>query len=172
MEINHISPSWNINEFRDLEFNLAFHKDQKLIQEYLDLGYSEHSLSLYNYFEPNKMPSSVESYIKPYFNFLENVSVAINLFRPGQFIPYHSDLYQRYCEVNQITDINSLMRCILMLEDGKPGQILEIENQAVVSWKAGDWFFWKGAEKHAFYNFSKSDRYAIQVTGVIKTHQV
>jgi hypothetical protein len=35
-------------------------------------------------------------------------------------------------------------------------------------WKAGDCFSWKNITLHAFYNFSKADRYALQITGVLK----
>ena len=57
---------------------------------------------------------------------------------------------------------------MVMLEDSSPGQILQIKDIAHCTWKSGDCFYWKYDEIHAFYNFSMKDRYAIQVTGVIK----
>jgi hypothetical protein len=55
-----------------------------------------------------------------------------------------------------------------MLEDNCPGQILQIKDTCISSWKSGDCFGWKYDDLHAFYNFSMNDRYAIQITGVEK----
>jgi hypothetical protein len=55
-----------------------------------------------------------------------------------------------------------------MLEDGLPGQIIEIDGEVYSYWEAGDCFGWRNTVPHAFYNFSTSDRYAMQITGVLK----
>jgi hypothetical protein len=57
---------------------------------------------------------------------------------------------------------------MVMLEDNYPGQILQIKDICISSWKSGDCFGWKYDDLHAFYNFSMNDRYAIQITGVEK----
>lgn len=166
MDISNITPNWNISEFYNLDYKLDKHKDQNLIDQYLNIGYAESSLTLYNYFEPNKMPECVYSYIKPKFSFLDKISMAINLFKPGQFIPHHCDFYQRYKTSNNINSSKNIVRCILMLEDGMPGQILEVKGLTYTMWEAGRCFFWQNNEPHAFYNFSLKNRYAIQITGV------
>lgn len=167
MKINHISPEWDITDFYDLNYKLDKHKDQQLIDNYIATGYASDALTLFNYFEPNPMPDCIYSYIKPYFSFIEKMSVAINLFCPGQFIPQHSDLYQKYMTANEITSIENIVRYIVMLEDGVPGQIIGIGNSTHTMWKAGDCFSWMNTEPHAFYNFSISNRYAVQITGII-----
>jgi ABC-type sugar transport system ATPase subunit len=63
------------------------------------------------------------------FNFLKNIGVAVNLFKVGQFIPQHSDRYDRFKEVHNLSSIDSIVRYVAMLEDGLPGQILEIDNK-------------------------------------------
>jgi hypothetical protein len=69
-----------------------------------------------------------------------------------------------------MNDVNSenVIRCMVMLEDSSPGQILQIKDIAHCKWNAGDCFYWNHDEIHAFYNFGMKDRYAIQITGVLK----
>lgn len=162
-----IDPSWDISEFKNLRYKHDTHKDSNLIEIYENSGHDVKSMTLYNYFEPEPMPDAIENYIKPQFGFLDNLAVAVNLFQPGQYLPYHKDLYQKYRKYHSVEN-RPIMRCILMLEDGVPGQILEIKNKTHSCWAAGDWFSWIDDENHAFYNFSTQNRYAIQITGAIK----
>lgn len=164
-----IEPLWDIRDFYDLEYKFDVHKDSDLLEMYRDSGHKMEAMNLYNYFEPGPMPASIDQYIKPTFSFLENVAVAVNLFRPGQYLPYHRDLYQKYRRFHDAEN-KSIMRCILMLEDGAPGQILEIGSRVYSCWPAGSWFSWIDEENHAFYNFSTKDRYGVQITGTIKNN--
>jgi len=45
---------------------------------------------------------------------------------------------------------------------------IQIKKSCFGSWKSGDCFYWEYDDLHAFYNFSLKDRYAVQITGVIK----
>jgi hypothetical protein len=165
--IFNIKPNWNITDFKKLEYTLCTHKDEKVLNDYLNSGHDPKWLSIYNYHEPNPMPDVVFNYIKPYFNHLDNVCMAINYFKPGQYLPLHVDVFGRYIQVQKV-DPNKIIRYMVMLEDNYPGQILQIKDSCISSWKAGDCFSWKYDDLHAFYNFSMNDRYAIQVTGVTK----
>lgn len=165
--IDHIEPNWDIRDFYNLDYVLATHKDEELVEQYLNSGHSKEKLSMYKYQLPNTMPKCVDEYIIPHFNFWDKVSPAVNHFKPGQYLPLHTDLYGRYVEINDV-DSDKVMRCMVMLEDSSPGQILQIADIAHCKWNAGDCFYWKYDEIHAFYNFSMKDRYAIQVTGVIR----
>lgn len=161
--IRHIVPQWEMADYRGLEYVLAHHKDTELNDLYAAAGHDRDAMTIYNYFEPRPMPGSMR-YILTHFQDLDNVAVAVNLFRPGQYLPMHRDLYNRY---NQFHDPGqrSILRAIIMLEDCEPGQILQIGHQAHARWSAGDVFWWRNDDEHAFYNFSRSDRYAVQITG-------
>lgn len=165
--IKHITPKWNIEDFKNLQYCLTTYKGEGIINEYVKSGHSKDMISLFNYHEPNPMPDYVFDYIKPQFNFLAHVTLAVNYFKPGQYLPLHSDLYGRYIEVYNV-DPKNIVRTILMLEDFSPGQILQIKDSCIGTWKSGDCFSWKYDDLHAFYNFSMNDRYAIQITGVEK----
>lgn len=165
--INHITPNWNIEDFHNLDYSWSTHQDAEVVNEYVASGHSREKLSLYKYHLPNPMPKSVDEYILPQFSFLDKASPAVNYFKPGQYLPLHTDLYGRYMEINRV-DHTNVIRCMVMLEDNSPGQILQIRDTAHSTWKAGDCFYWNYDDVHAFYNFSMKDRYAIQITGVVK----
>jgi len=165
--IDHIKPKWNIEDFYGLNYILTTHKDEELVKRYLDSGHNKEKLSMYKYQLPNRMPDCINEYIIPHFNFWDKVATAVNYFKPGQYLPLHTDLYGKYVEINDV-DPDKVMRCMVMLEDSSPGQILQVKDTTYCKWKAGDCFYWEYDEIHAFYNFSMKDRYAIQVTGVIR----
>jgi len=159
----HITPTWDIKEFYDLEYMLGYHKEDKLNQRYIAAGHLKDSMSLYNCFE-NSLKVDTQS-IREQFNFLKDLALAVNLFKPGQYLPMHYDLYGKYKSVFSLTESAKIVRIMVMLENSVPGQILQINDRAIAKWKAGDWFGWQDREPHAAYNFSMVDRYAIQITG-------
>lgn len=163
--VGYINPQWDADEFKVLNYKLDHHKDANLIEQYEDCGHNRASMMLYNYFEPNPLPESI-LYIKAKFSFLKNISTAVNLFKPGQYLPYHRDLYGHYKRINNLKKTDSVIRCMVMLEDSAPGQIMEIENLAFNTWTAGTVFKWADDDGHSFYNLSLKDRYAIQLTGI------
>lgn len=165
--INHIEPNWDIEEFKNLDYVLCTHKDLSLVDQYLSSGHSKEKLSMYKYHLPNPMPRCVYEYIIPHFTFLDKVAAAVNYFKPGQYLPLHTDLFGKYVELNHIYSKN-VIRCMVMLEDNSPGQILQVKDISYCKWKSGDCFYWNYDDIHAFYNFSMNDRYAVQITGIKK----
>jgi len=157
-----ITPSWTIEEIENLDYNLAT-IDPLYLKDYIEAGHSVEALSIQNYFENQVMPDSILR-VKENFDW-KDCTVAVNFLKPGQYLPLHSDLYKRYMEVHGITDLDSIHRAVIMTEDSYPGQYLEINDQVINKWTAGQTFFWNGTDKHAAYNFSTRNRYAIQVTG-------
>jgi hypothetical protein len=147
-----------------LDYTIATHPT--LIDEYLAAGHDKEKLSIYKYHEPNPMPECME-YIRSKFDFWNHVCVAVNHFIPGQYLPIHVDLYGRYIEMTNANP-EDVMRCMVMLEDSQPGQILQIDDKCHGKWSAGDCFYWEYDTPHAFYNMSTSPRYAVQVTGVVR----
>jgi len=158
-----IEPLWNIDNYKILDYKLDFHKDQTDNLRYIEAGHLARSLSLYNYFEPNPMPTSME-YIKSHFEKLHNISVAINLFKPGQYMPVHYDRFDAYKKIHKLNNV-SICRYMVMLEDHASGQMLQIGNTVYHSWKAGAVFGWCNYDLHSFYNLSLVNRYAVQITG-------
>ena len=157
---------FDLNDFKSLNYQKDYNLTQEL-ENYIEAGHNKENIMINNYSEPNPMPAVVEK-IKNFFPLLKNISVAVNLFHPGQYIPLHSDLYEKYIKLHNIQNIDNICRIIIMLHDGYPGQILQIQNNFYSDWKQGDSFIWYGGTSHAFYNLGKHDRYAIQLTGYKK----
>lgn len=158
-----IEPNWDINEYKALDYKLDQHKDNEDNQRYINAGHLKESLKLYNYFEPNPMPKSIE-YIKSHFT-IKKKSVAINLFTPGQYMPIHYDRFTAYKKINNVDDGASICRFMIMLEDSVDGQMLQIGNIIYNTWQAGRVFHWCNKDMHTFYNLSTENRYAVQLTG-------
>lgn len=159
----HVRPTWDIDLVKSLDYKFDYHKDLELIEQYKKAGHHEPSMHLYNCFEDNLNIDL--NFIKNEFNFLDNLSIAINFFTPGQYLPLHRDLYGRYKKLHNLDNNADIVRIILFVEDSKLGQILQIDKKAITTWNAGDWFGWTNNELHAFYNFSFDNRYAFQITG-------
>lgn len=161
----HINPIWTVDDYVNLNYNRDTVADSYLNQ-FLGAGHIEEQMCLFNYFEPKPMPASIE-YIKSHFQELKNLTAAVNLVKPGQYMPYHSDLYLRWMQVHNHNNIETIVRIIVMLEHGEQGQILHVGDCLHTMWKAGDWFSWNGTTMHALYNMSLRNRYAIQLTGCL-----
>jgi hypothetical protein len=160
-----IEPLWNIEEYKSLNYKLDKHKVEEDNKKYIEAGHLPESLSLYNYFEPNLMPDSIE-YIKQHFLKIKHTSVAINLFKPGQYMPIHYDRFEAYKKHYGLKDC-SICRYMVMLEDSRPGQMLQLGSTIYNIWSAGAVFGWCNRDLHSFYNLSLQNRYAVQITGML-----
>ena len=168
LKVGHITPQWALCDYINLPFKYDSPSETghgSMIHDYMKAGHNFYNMSMYNYFEPNPMPEFV-SYVKSHFSHFKNVSVALNLFKPGQYLPYHVDLFEKYKKFNKLVD-EQIVRVIVMLEDSQPGQISQVGDSTIGVWSAGDWFQWDAADYHTFYNLSLHERYAVQITGTI-----
>lgn len=156
----HIEPTWNIQQFKDLTYR--FDPDPILCDEYSKYGHSLDSMKFYNCFETD-IDFSLSQILDKFD--LKGMTAAVNFFTPGQYIPLHSDRYEKYTKIHNLKNADSVVRIVLMLEDSSPGQVLQVKNKVYCEWSAGDWFSWNGYDLHAFYNLSKENRYALQITG-------
>ena len=111
---------------------------------------------------PNEMPKWVES-----------IASQLKLFQCGyvlyrmktlDIMPMHTDHYKKYCEVFNATP-NEVYRAVVFLEDWKSGHYFEMDDQAIVNWRAGDFIMWQGDVPHAASNIGIEDRYTLQITG-------
>lgn len=161
----HIKPIWNINDFKSLQYNNPVANTERVFENYLHSGHSDQALNIRNYHEPNPMPDCVEKIKQDFAKNYDKVSIAVNLFLPGCYVPMHSDDYKAYKRVHNVTK-EKVIRFIVMLEDHVPGQISCVEDYCITHWQAGDYVAWENNQTHAFYNMSMENRYALQITTV------
>lgn len=86
----------------------------------------------------------------------------------GTVLPVHQDTYRRYVDVfNLAGRETSVRRAVVFLEDWASGHYLEINNNPLVHWAAGDVAVWSYDTPHMAANMGLTPRYTLQVTGNI-----
>ena len=164
--VSAIPVTWNLNSVAGLDFKKDFHKDLEMIDRYAKSGHEHSKMIIYNYWEPNPMPTGIAN-IKKFFPELNCTTLAVHKTPPGCYLPLHNDLYGVYRKMFNIHKDTSIVRLIVMLEDSLPGQIIQMDQETHGRWQAGQVFAWRDQTPHAIYNFSMRDRFAVQLTGVM-----
>jgi len=95
---------------------------------------------------------------------LENVGTSYYRMPTGAVLPTHRDTYKKYRQLFDV-ELNQIQRIIVFLENWKPGHYFEIEGNPIVSWKRGDYIWWRGDVEHMAANIGLKPRYTLQVTG-------
>jgi hypothetical protein len=113
-----------------------------------------------------KIPETILLNLK-HFNLL-NMSLQLQKYSPGQYLPFHSDRYDTYKKFNKIPKDNDIIRIIVFLHDQEPGQQLWVENK-IYTGVAGDYIGWTNDTVHMAANLSNVDRYNLQITGTQQT---
>jgi hypothetical protein len=86
---------------------------------------------------------------------------------PGTVLPNHADTFARFCDINQIQRPQTICRAVIFLEDWASGHYFEIDGNPVVQWRAGDGVVWRYDTPHLAANMGETDRYTLQITGVV-----
>lgn len=107
-----------------------------------------------------------EQFFIDYFPHLTNHLFAVSKMLPGNILPYHRDEYAYFRRTFDVTH-NEVGRIIVFLEDWQPGHISEIDGTPITNWKAGNWIEWRGTTPHMAANLGHTDRYTLQITGII-----
>ncbi len=138
-------------------------------QEVLDwrrMGYYHDSFTGELYDSKNKMPEWTEDIKQQIIQ--ENPvfrDFALTFYRMNtlDIMPPHVDHFRTYCKIFNV-DRSKVYRCLVMLEDWKPGHYLEIHKVGMVNWFAGKYFFWACDVEHAAANIGTEPRYSLQIT--------
>ena len=95
---------------------------------------------------------------------LENTGTSYYRMPTGVVLPTHRDTYKKYRQLFDV-EVNQIQRIIVFLENWKPGHYFEIAGNPIVSWKRGDYIWWRGDVEHMAANIGLEPRYTLQVTG-------
>ena len=106
---------------------------------------------------------------------LENYSVALFKQNPGQTNPWHFDTYQGV--VNKYKkqginlsddDIKNIKRYLIVLEDWNWGHFLQVGNNVLSQWRAGDIYTWDYGMYHTSGNVGQTPKITAHITGLPK----
>ena len=118
-------------------------------------------------FNPKEV-DDVFLYVLDYFD-LEQAVYAFAKYTPGMILPWHRDNYPTYAK-NKKAKVEDIVRVMIFLHDQSPGHQLWIEDK-MCNGDTGSWFSWQGSTKHMAANLGETDRYVIQITGIVPKHQ-
>lgn len=161
----HIKKTWD-DSFKNLEYHYQGHADQNMVQRWLDQGYSN-TLMLYG--AVHRFGDSVPNYIAELCHQLAWNDTACQLLRmdTGSILPVHHDHYLTYSKALHIDDIDRIWRAVVFMEEWKSGHYFEINGEAWVGWRAGDYVVWNNDVPHMAANIGVETRYTLQLTGWI-----
>lgn len=161
----HLSPHWTIERVQGIEYAAQDNIYRGFRSE--DVNYKELTVSMDIHQGLHEdIFDSLE--FDDYFSWLDSKVYAIHCMHPGCALPEHSDKYPYYSRTHHITDIDSIQRIIVFLEDKQPGHRFTLEGMEVDTWRAGDWVSWTGATTHGAYNEGIANRYTLQITGILR----
>ena len=133
----------------------------------IQIGYNAfNTLWKQKYFFPDtKLPSWCKKMIK--LSRLSNAYLTVNMNPPGTINPWHYDTYQGILKknLNPKYSIKTIRRVLVFLEPWHWGHFLEIGNDVISHWKAGDAYTWHSSRYHLACNSGIKKRYVITITG-------
>ena len=95
--------------------------------------------------------------------------VAINLLKPGRFIPPHRDKFVRLLADAKKNDLNTEnlvpVRINIFLQNHIPGHFFEMNNSVFTNYQKGNYSIIHKNVIHSVANISQYNRYAMQITG-------
>lgn len=163
-----IDTQWKSTDYETLQFTKREHdyaeNGMGFVTEKTNFSIYGKNISVFvgNSFE---MPDVLQK-ITALFDLDEIVS-NVNMYNPGMILPWHQDSYVTYANNKKLKKIDGIVRVIVFLHDSLPGQQLWIGDRFCFG-KAGSWFSWQGSQIHMAANLSMTDRYVLQITGILK----
>jgi hypothetical protein len=154
------------DEFKDLDYISEPFNDSDSVNRWISQGYQSKICGVMADMR-HRLPSWNYKFIDLYNNQgWKNVGVSYYRMDTGTVIPVHSDLYKRYVELFDLQQKTHLIRrALVLLEDWKSGHYLEVMDQPVVNWPAGQVVEWSYDTPHMAANIGLEPRYTLQITG-------
>lgn len=160
----YMQPWWGLRH-RSLPYINEPFNDPDSLSEWRQLGYTQTRFTGDMYDMRNPTPDWIEGF-RRYFPW-QHFSWSVYRMGPGCVLPNHRDLYVRFQEIYGIEDPTRICRAVVFLEDWQSGHYFEIENRPITEWYAGDTVIWNYDTLHMAANIGKTDRYTLQITGVM-----
>jgi hypothetical protein len=103
--------------------------------------------------------------ILTHFNY-KVMSYNLLLLPPGRNLLWHFDVYATFIKRNNLSldDFDKIGRTVIMMKDWAYGQIIQIGNDVISHWKAGDTISWPSSTWHGASNFGGEDLIVMQVS--------
>jgi hypothetical protein len=161
----HIPAFWD-DEFQRLEYINETFNDTELVERWLSLGFANRFTG-----DMCDMRSTQPTWNKTIIDVFEHLGwqdIGTSYYRmmPGTILPTHQDLYKKYIEIFGLSgQEHTIRRALVFLQDWHPGHYLEVIDEPVTKWRAGDVVEWVYDTPHMAANMGITPRYTLQITG-------
>jgi hypothetical protein len=159
----YLEPVWK-ELYKELDYKNEPFNDSESLSEWKELGYTQTKFTgdMYDMRNPEPIWMAGIRQLVPWKYF----SWSVYRMGPGCVLPTHGDTYARFREIyNHDGDI---YRAVFFMEDWQSGHYFEIDSIPKTNWRAGDYVYWKNDTTHLAANVGRTDRYTLQITGIIE----
>jgi hypothetical protein len=160
-----IEPFWD-DSFKQLDYAVEAFNNPNDIAQWMEQGYpGKFTGAMCDMRRPQPVWNAM--FVK-YFKQLGWQDVGTSYYRmsSGTILPVHQDTYKRYIELFDLKgQEHTIHRAIVFLEDWASGHYLEIDNEPIIKWRAGDVVTWCYDTPHLAANMGLTPRYTLQITG-------
>ena len=117
------------------------------------------------FYENEEMPKWCKKIIK--LSKLRNAYLAVNMNPPGSTNPWHHDTYQGILKknLNPKNNPKTIKRVLIFIKHWEWGHFLQVGNEVLSHWNAGDAYSWDSDRYHLASNSGIKPRYTIAITG-------
>lgn len=165
--VGKIDPIWDMSEVKNLSYFSEPFNDPDTVKEWNRVY--ERQFTIGEQADYRTMQPSCQSQLEKIFQFLGLINFGFSWYRmwPGDVIPRHTDTYVCYCRYWQVPP-ERVVRILVMLEDWRPGHLLEVEHQPITDYPAGTFVYWTYGTPHMAGNIGSQPRYSLQITATTK----
>ena len=159
-------PAFWDDEFKRLEYSNETFNDPESVERWLALGFANQFTG--DMCDMRRPQPSWNKTIIEVFEQMGWQDIGTSYYRmaPGTILPTHQDLYKKYIELFDLAgQEHTIYRAVIFLEDWQPGHYLEVMDQPMVKWRAGDVVEWVYDTPHMAANVGSTPRYTLQITG-------
>lgn len=160
----HVPAFWD-DEFKRLEYSNKTFNDPESVERWLAQGFADRftgNMCDMRDAQPSWNKTIIEVFAQMGW---QDIGTSYYCMAPGTILPTHQDLYKKYIQLfNLQGKEHTIRRAVIFLEDWQPGHYLEVMDQPVVKWCAGDAVEWVYDTPHMAANMGLTPRYTLQIT--------
>jgi hypothetical protein len=161
----YVTPQWSSEIFMNLPWCREPFNDPVQQSKWIEAGYRPiDSTGAWIDIANEQFPKVIQSQFD-HWKGLHDIGLTIYKMETDEVLPVHFDTYKYYKKLFDLDDTVDIVRTIVFLKDWVSGHYIEIDGQAHVGWKAGDWFMWSNNTPHMAANIGLDPRYTLQITG-------
>jgi len=162
----HVDPWWD-KMHRGLMYVREPFNNPADIERWREIGFTHEHFTGEMYDMKNPEPYWMNfKKLQEVFNF-EHLSWSFYKMTPGVILPEHVDTFNRFKKIHN-TKGKTVVRALIMMEDWQQGHYLDMDGTAITNWKAGDYAIWTERCPHTAANIGSTDRYTLQLTGLVQ----